>query len=195
MAKPLDQVRSFGMSGMLITSELKSIDRRFGTQLGHDALGSVEQPSAYYPQFDQLVRAEARVMSTHYELFYCLEQSIRKLITETLREQSGIEWWVNGKVPNNIVADVGGRAQREIDSGFTRRSEYPIDYTTFGELSVIIGANWDVFGAIFSSKRAIERIMNSLNLLRGPIAHCSPLSEDEVDRLKLTVKDWFRSMS
>lgn len=36
--------------------------------------------------------------------------------------------------------------------------------------------------------------MNSLNLLRGPIAHCSPLAEDEVVRLKLTLKDWFRLM-
>ncbi len=32
--------------------------------------------------------------------------------------------------------------------------------------------------------------MFSLNMLRGPIAHCCPLSEDEVDRLRLAVKDW-----
>ena len=30
--------------------------------------------------------------------------------------------------------------------------------------------------------------------LRGPIAHCSMLAEDEIVRLKLTVKDWFRLM-
>jgi hypothetical protein len=34
--------------------------------------------------------------------------------------------------------------------------------------------------------------MFSLNTLRGPIAHCGLLAEDEVDRLKLSVKDWFR---
>jgi hypothetical protein len=31
-----------------------------------------------------------------------------------------------------------------------------------------------------------------LNMLRGPIAHCCPVSDDEVLRLQLTVKDWFR---
>ena len=36
--------------------------------------------------------------------------------------------------------------------------------------------------------------MTSLNQLRGPIAHCSPLAEDEVVRLELTVKDWSRLM-
>jgi hypothetical protein len=34
--------------------------------------------------------------------------------------------------------------------------------------------------------------MANLNMLRGPIAHCSPLAEDEVLRLQLTVRDWFR---
>ena len=77
----------------------------------------------------------------------------------------------------------------------TRRSEELIKYTNFGELSVIITNNWDLFGAIFSSRRAVERVMNSLNLLRGPIAHCCPITEDEVDRLRLTVKDWFRMMA
>jgi Family of unknown function (DUF5343) len=36
--------------------------------------------------------------------------------------------------------------------------------------------------------------MTSLNVLRGPIAHCCPLAEDEVARLRLALKDWFRLM-
>jgi len=37
-------------------------------------------------------------------------------------------------------------------------------------------------------------VMGSLNTLRGPIAHCSPLAEDEALRLRLAVRDWFRLM-
>lgn len=76
----------------------------------------------------------------------------------------------------------------------TRRSLDELDYTSFGELSVIITSNWDIFGALFSSKKAVEKVMSSLNSLRGPIAHCSPFAEDEVLRLQLTVRDWFRLM-
>ena len=76
----------------------------------------------------------------------------------------------------------------------TRRSEEELDYTTFGELSQIITTNWDIFGSLLSSKRALEKVMTALNNLRGPIAHCSMLAEDEVLRLKLTVRDWFRLM-
>jgi len=193
MADADDILRSFGMSGCLITDDLRQIEQQFGIELGHS--GPVRRDaSSYYPQFDQLIRKQAAEMAAYYELFYCLEQSIRELITTSLFDKSGSNWW-NITVPPKIVQDVTERILREKDSGFSQRSEHEIDYTNFGELSVIITSNWDVFGAIFSSKRAVERIMSSLNLLRGPIAHCSPLAADEVDRLMLTVKDWFRAMS
>jgi len=67
-----------------------------------------------------------------------------------------------------------------------------LDYTTFGELSVIITSNWPIFGGSLSSEKAVTRVMSSLNSLRGPVAHCSPLKEDEVLRLQLAVRDWFR---
>ena len=70
----------------------------------------------------------------------------------------------------------------------------PIDFTTFGELGEIIKKNWDVFDSLFTSVRAVEKVMSSLNTLQGPIAHCSLLAEDEVLRLRLAVRDWFRLM-
>ena len=193
MSNTEHHIRSFGMSGYLITEEVLAIERRYGVDLGHVSEAK-DDKSGYYPQFDLQIRKQAADMAAHYELFYCLEQSIRQLIVRTLADKAGTSWWSDA-VPAKIVEDVKGRVQREIDSGFSQRSDYEIDYTNFGELSVIIASNWDVFGAIFSSKRAVERIMNSLNLLRGPIAHCSPLAGDEVDRLLLTVKDWFRAMA
>lgn len=47
---------------------------------------------------------------------------------------------------------------------------------------------------MLSSPKAVERVKAALNILRGPIAHCTPLAEDEVVRLRLTVRDWFRLM-
>ena len=193
MAKIEDHLRSFGMSALLISDEISQIEAAYSVNLQDRGKSSAEDPRGYYGQFDNLIRLQASEMAAHYELFYCLEQSMRKLITGTLFDKSGADWW-NKDVPERIRSDVSERMQRDVDSGFSLRSENEIDFTNFGELSVIISANWDNFGAIFSSRRAVERIMNSLNLLRGPIAHCSPLAEDEVERLNLTVKDWFRSM-
>lgn len=190
-----NNLRSFGMTGYLITDELRSIEEKYKIDLGHSKSTQTESASDYYAQFEQEIRTEAILMSNHYELFYCLEQSIRKLVVETLVENEGANWWDSGRIPQKIRDDVKDRTKREIDSGVTRRSDREIDYTTFGELSVIITSNWDLFGALFSSRRAVEKVMSSLNLLRGPIAHCCSISEDEIVRLRLTVKDWFRMMS
>lgn len=192
MNKADDPIRSFGMSGFIITEELRKIEQRFGIDLGHVAKSVAENPTEYYPQFEKSVRIEAAEMATHYELFYCLEQSIRKLISETLQESKGADWWDSGKVPESIVKEVKERVQKEVDSGMTTRSDDAIDYTTFGELASIITSNWDLFGTIFKSPRAVQRVMSNLNTLRGPIAHCCPITEDEIVRLRLTVKDWFR---
>jgi len=187
-----DYLRSFGMSGFVITEELRGIESSLNIELGH-LPRTKENATEYYPQFEQSVRQEAAGMAQHYELFFCLEQSIRKLVTETLEETQGANWWETN-VPQVIRDEVKRLIKAEVDSGFTRRSDRQIDYTTFGQLVDIISSNWDLFTTIFTSQRAVQKVMSSLNLLRGPIAHCCPLSDDEIDRLHLTVKDWFRTI-
>ena len=132
-------------------------------------------------------------MGEHYELFYCLETSIRKLVADTLESAHGETWW-DTCVPNAIKTNVQSNIQREIDSGVTPRSDEEIDFTTFGELGEIVKNKWENFDTIFTSPKAFSKIMTSLNQLRGPIAHCCPLAEDEIVRLQLTMRDWFRLM-
>ena len=97
-------------------------------------------------------------------------------------------------IPITIHNDVAQRMKREIDSGITPRSTEPLDYCTFGELGEVIKSNWNDFGAIFTSQKAVEKVLTDLNTLRNPIAHCCPLAEDEILRLQLSLKDWFRIM-
>lgn len=194
MADLNDLVRSFGMSGYLITEELKTIEQRYGIELGHLPKSRAASAIESYPQFEQAVRSEAAEMSGHYEVIYCLEQSIRKLITETLQEAIGPDWWNSGKVPQEVQQEVAKRLKTEKESGMTQRSTDLIDYTTFGELSVIISAHWDLFKTVLTDQRAVARVLGNLNLLRNPVAHCSPMAADEVERLRLSVKDWFRLM-
>lgn len=191
MTSTEDKIKLFGMSHVLVERDLDKIEKDLKIDLGR--LKESDKDEEYYPQFQHSLRKEAAEMGNHYELFYCLEKSIRKLVDETLTSSNGENWWEKC-VPEDILKNVKDNIQREIDSGMTLRSELEIDYTTFGELSTIVSSNWDSFGAIFSSSKAFSKIMANLNMLRGPIAHCSPLAEDEVIRLKLAVKDWFRLM-
>jgi hypothetical protein len=193
--RDIQRIKAFGMTNQIITEELSRVAAVNAIDLGHLPAAAETVETIYYPQFDASVRAEAANMGKHYEVFYSLEKSIRALVSDTLEAaENSVDWWQLHRVPQNVKTEVTSRIQKEVDAGVTRRSDDELDYTTFGELSVIIGANWDVFGGIFSSKKAVEKVMANLNSLRNPIAHCSPLAEDEQVRLQLTVRDWFRLM-
>jgi hypothetical protein len=193
MADVSDYVRAFGMSGFQITDELRLIEEKFQTELGH-LPKSEANALAYYPQFEQTVRKEAADMSEHYKVFYCLEQAIRKLISETLEDAKGPDWWNSGCIPPAVIQSAADNQKKEIENGLTPRSERAIDFTNFGELAVIINHNWKEFESTLKNKGAVGRILYGLNLIRGPIAHCCPMQDDEIDRLQLAVKDWFRQI-
>jgi Swt1-like HEPN len=186
-----NEIKLFGMSISLLERDLGGIESSLGLDLQRQ--GEDTKDEDYCPQFSHTLRREAAEMSRHYELFYCLEKSIRDLVAETLESIHGEHWW-DQRVLENIRKNAQANIQKEIGSGVTPRSEGEIDFTTFGELGEIVRTNWVDFGSMFSSGKAFTKIMTSLNMLRGPIAHCCPLAEDEVVRLRLSVRDWFRLM-
>lgn len=187
-------LNNFAMTSQFIEHELDAIEVKYNINLGRTYKKNLEVDEEYYPQIEEDIRKEAAAMAPHYEVFYSLEKTVRRLIVDNMIIGSGPNWWQSSRINPALRSVVEERQQKEIDSAVTPRSDNPIDFCTFGELGEIIKMNWDIFGSIFSSIKAVERVMTNLNTLRGPIAHCSPLAEDEILRLRLTVRDWFRLM-
>lgn len=187
-----DTVRNFGMANLMIESALDNVENSHSVNLSRGIKDS-DKDETYYPQFDEKIRKQASDMAAHYEIFYCLEQSIRTLIVQRLSEH-GDDWWKT-KIPQQVRVEAEKKHNDEIDKGITPRSYELIDYTSFGELSIIIVANWDeTFNDMFKSKDAVRKVLAMLNTLRGPIAHCSMMDEHEVSRLHISLKDWFKLM-
>jgi hypothetical protein len=186
-------VRLFALNNLAVEAGIKQVEKAYEVDFGHSVDGSSQPDETYYPQFDAAIRAEAGAMAVHYRVFYCLENSIRSLIVELLVEKHGEDWW-RLAVPVALREHAEKTRQKEIESGISVRSDDLIDYTTFGELGEIIKTNWDTFSEIFQNIKALEKVISTLNTLRGPIAHCKSLAEDEVVRLHLALRDWFRAM-
>lgn len=194
--RPDGLIRALGMSGLQITTGLRNIEKKYDISLGHVKTKSKSRKFSEYEQFEADLRKEAARMSEFYEVFYCLENSIRKLVADVMIEAEGADWWDSERVDDDrIRKKANASRKKEIDSGITPRSDNLIDYTTFGELAQLITDNWDLFDPIFQSKTAVSNVTNQLNLLRGPIAHCTATDELEQDRLNLAVKTWFKIMS
>jgi len=64
-------LRSFGMSGYQITSDIQEIEKSFNLELGHLPPDHRSQEPDYYLQFEQQTRVEAAEMAAHYKAFYC----------------------------------------------------------------------------------------------------------------------------
>jgi hypothetical protein len=190
-----DVIRLFGMSHQLLETDLDRVEKELAIDLGRRAVVLQDTDERYYPQFERSIREEAARMSKHYEVMYTLERTIRAFVADALGNVDGIEWWKGPRVTDQIKGEVAKRMQKEAESGFTVRSDDPLDFTTFGELGEILKNNWDVFGSMLNDRKAVEKIMANLNTLRGPIAHCSELAEDEEIRLRLSVRDWFRQLA
>lgn len=188
-------LKSFAMTNMLLESELDSIEQKYQIDLGRGLSREAKTEGNFFPQFGASLRAEARKMARHYEIFYCLEKTIRELIVDVFVASGDPDWWLNS-VPESVKQNVARARKRELESGVTQRSTEDIDYTTFGELGEIIKSNWSLFGgSVFSEMKAVEKVMSNLNSLRNPIAHCTELAEDEELRLHLSLRDWFRMIA
>lgn len=191
--RPEAAIKLFSLNNLTIESDIRKIERDLEIDLGHRRDTEERIDQTYYPQFVERLRNEAARMSTNYAIFYCLENSIREIISQRLEEEHGSEWWTEA-VPEAVRKNAEGNRKKEVASGVTPRSTDLIDFTNFGELGEIIKSNWSIFGDMFRDVRAVEKVLATLNTLRAPIAHCKALAEDEELRLHLGLRDWFRQM-
>lgn len=138
-------------------------------------------------QIDYQIKLAAARMAEFYQLFYMLENHIRRYVESVLNETYEDEPWWNKRVPENVRKYARDNKTRESQEGLPPRSGNLMDYLTFGQLGEIIKFNWDVFAGLFPNCEIerMEKVVSRLNLARGPIAHSGYLPEDEVVRLKL----------
>jgi hypothetical protein len=191
---PVNALRLFGLNNLGIEADIRRVEAEQKVDLGHQSKKKADQEEQFYPQFSEKLRQEADAMAAHFAIFYCLENSIRELISKRLEELHGANWW-DMAVPQNVKDNANKNRSKEVASGVTLRSEWMIDYSNFGELGEILKANWTTFGDMLRDISAVQKILGSLNMLRAPLAHCKPLAPDEVLRLHLGLRDWFRQMS
>lgn len=187
-------MKSFGMSNMLIETNLRKIQEELQIDLGKKSKARAN-PTDIRLEFGVNIRNDSEIMSKYYAIFYCIERQAREIIQDILSEKYGVEWW-NSAVSEEIKREVAKRIQTELESGMALRSTEPIDYTTFGELGSIIEANWSDFDDIFKNNRkATKKLFGQLNQIRGPIAHNSKFVENEGQRFDLAIADWLRLVS
>jgi energy-converting hydrogenase A subunit M len=187
-----DRIKLFGMHNLLLETELMKLEDG-GIQIEHTKT-ILKAEIVDVELFESDILLEARKMADFYALYYSLENSIRRLISERLSEKRGVNWWKE-KVPDGVQKEVERKQKDERDTTMSIRSEDPLAYTNFGELISIFDQNWSDFSDTLRSQKAMQTILSQFNKIRNVVAHSCALNEDEITRFKLLVKDWFRIQS
>lgn len=119
----------------------------------------------------------------------------RSLSHKSHRTNFGISYTINLNLPATTDIEVFNaifKSLKEKDTPISIRSDDPLSYTNFGELIDILNANGSDFFDTIRSQRAMQQVLIQFNSIRNVIAYSNDLSEDEIVRLKLLIKDWFR---
>jgi hypothetical protein len=187
-----DDLKLFGMHNLMLESELGRLEAS-GIQIEHTK--TIQKTEVVdVDLFESDILHIARKMADFYVLYYSLENSMRRLISERLTEKHGGNWWKE-KVPGALQNEVERKQKEERDTTMSIRSEDPLSYTNFGELIAIFDSNWVDFSDTLRSQKAMQQILSQFNKIRNVVAHSCELNEDEITRFKLLVKDWFRIQS
>jgi hypothetical protein len=138
---------------------------------------------------DKLRRAIDAARS--YELFFIFESYLREVIVEVLGKDTAVSWW--DKVPQDVKDEVLRLEQaEEVKSWMALGSRDRSALMTLPQLLRVIDYAWkDGFDDIVRDKGLIQEARLLVHL-RNTICHMSTIPAEETDRIRQTMRDWFR---
>jgi hypothetical protein len=186
-------LRRFVFDALLLEDTFAGLERQgIGVRITTES-SVVERVSRL--EYDQKIIADAKKMASVFVAFFCLENSVRDLIEERLRDRHGIDWWEK-KVSTRIQEAAATLKQKEqINRYHANRSASLIGYTTFGQLAQIIIGNWDDFTDLFPDQAWVNSRFRDLEVSRNIIMHTGVLPPSEIDRIESISRDWVSSTS
>ena len=126
-----------------------------------------------------------------YKLFFVFENFLREFVLETLSELDNVNWW--SKVPKDVQDEVEkGEQTEEQKQWMALNSRSKLALTTLPQLLRIIDENWkDAFQTTVRDKFLVQEA-RSISHIRNTVCHMSDISQEEADRVRQVMRDWFR---
>lgn len=184
----VEKIQNFVFRGLLLDSSLGSF-----ADSGLDVRGEQENQKSEnrisIDDFPMDLRMDAIKTSQVYIAFFCFENSVRRLVSERMSERQSLKWWEN--VSEKIKKRVKDRMEKDkINKWHAPRSTDKISYCDFGDLSDIILSNWSEFEDLFPTQDWIKTRLGDLEPSRNALAHSNILSDHDIDRIDMFLRDW-----
>jgi hypothetical protein len=126
-----------------------------------------------------------------YKLFFVFEGYLREFVIEVLSADPTVSWW--DKIPKDVQDEVSKLEEtEEAKSWMALGSRDKSALLTYPQLLRIIDHAWkDSFSELVRDKALVQEA-RFIGHLRNTICHMTPIPDEETERVKQTMRDWFR---
>ena len=136
----------------------------------------------------------AAVASEGYKLFFAFESYLRELAVEVLSKDPNVNWW--DKVPKDVQDEITRleqteEAKRWMALGSRDRSAL----MTYPQLLRVIEHCWTLGFEDLLRDKALLQEARLVSHLRNTLCHMTPISEEEMARIRQVLRDWFRMVA
>ena len=193
MTKNADLVYNFVYRGQLTEEALDRAGRETNrrSDIDHELFAkllSIEELDAQHV-------ANARAMATVYIAVAAFENSVREMVSKTLLDEFGEDWW-NLAVSEKIRKQADQRkAEEEKVRWHTQRGTDPINYTMLPNLMNIIRQNPQHFEPFIHDLEWAASVFDVIERSRNVIMHSGTLSQRDIARLGTFIRDWTSQVS
>jgi len=129
-----------------------------------------------------------------YKLFFVFENYLRSLIVQELSQDVTTSWW--DKLPSDLQIEVTKlEEQEEVKGWMALGSRDKSALMTLPQLVKVIDHNWKQVFEDVVRDRALLQEARTIGHLRNTICHMSVISAEELERIRQTMRDWFRAVA
>ena len=150
------------------------------------------------PEYDLAALTPGKVRravdaSLAYKLFFVFEEYLRELVVAVLSKEDG-NWW--DRVPTDVQQEIAKLEDTEdMKSWMALGSRDKSALMTLPQLLKVIEHAWKQGFDDLVRDRGLIQEARLLVHLRNTICHMTTLSAEELERIKQTMRDWFRAIA
>ena len=132
--------------------------------------------------------------SEAYMLFFVFEAYLRELVVDVLSGDGSANWW--DKVPQDVKDEITKLEEaEETKRWMALGSRDKSALMTYPQLLRVIDVGWKSgFEEIVRDKTLVNEA-RAISHLRNTICHMTDISEEEMERVRQTMRDWFRMVA
>jgi len=129
-----------------------------------------------------------------YRLLFVFENYLRELVVDVLTGDAATNWW--DMVPPDVEAEIKKLEEtEETKSWMALGARDKSALLTLPQLLKVIEHNWRKAFEEIVRDRALLQEARLLVHLRNTICHMTTIPEEELARVRQTMRDWFRAVA